>query len=83
MVVDSVGEVVRVGAGEVGKGVGNCELVGSTWLFGDVKKGVKVTVPRLKSFLLSKIDLLMADWSVVPHQLFIAVTDSEPASMLY
>ena len=30
--------------------------------FGAVKKGAKFTVPKLKSFLLSKIDSLMTDW---------------------
>ena len=41
--------------------------------FGAVRKGVKVTVPKLKSFLLSKIDWLIACASVVPHQLKVAL----------
>ena len=44
--------------------------------FSAVRKGVKVTVPRLKSFLLSKIESLIRDASVVPHQLKVALTSA-------
>lgn len=42
--------------------------------FGAVKNGTKLTVPKLKSFLKSKIDWLIACVSVVPHQLLAAFT---------
>lgn len=56
------GEGVRVG---VGVGVG----IGGAAGFGPVKKGTKLTVPKLKSFLKSKIVRLIDYVSVVPHQL--------------
>lgn len=41
---------------------------------GCVKNGMKVTTPRVKSFLKSKIVWFMAWASVVPHQLSVAFT---------
>ena len=56
---------VGVGRGAFGSGV----ALGS----GDVKNGMKVTLPKSKSSSKSCIDWLIACVSVVPHQLFVAV----------
>jgi hypothetical protein len=41
----------------------------------DVRNGTKFTTPKLKSFLKSCIDWLIAFWLVVPHQLSVAVIE--------
>jgi len=63
----------------VGSGVGgNGGLVrGSASVLGSLRKGTKFTVPRLKSFLLSRMDWFIACGSVVPHQLQVALMRSE------
>ena len=55
----------------MGSGVGgNGGLVrGSASVLGSLRKGTKFTVPRLKSFLLSRMDWFIACVSAVPHQL--------------
>ena len=59
-----VGEAVGVGVG-VGVGAG---FSGASEL-GAVRKGVKITVPKLKSSSESKISSLIVCVSFVPHQL--------------
>ena len=65
--VERVGEIAAVDVGElvgalvcvmVGVGEGGVKgcMVGIASVFADVKKGIKVTVPKLKSRLLSKMD---------------------------
>lgn len=53
----------------LGEGTGRFGF-GAASGFGVVKKGSKVIVPKVKSFLKSWIELPMAVGSVVPHQLF-------------
>jgi hypothetical protein len=66
---DGVGVVSGDGVG-VGAGVGGA----GAFELGEVRIGWKLTVPKLKSFLESYIDWLMADSLVVPHQLYPAST---------
>ncbi len=68
--VVGVDEVVGVRLGEDGEGVGmNMLGIGGASEFGSVKKGTKITVPKLKSFLKSWIVWFIAWVSAVPHQL--------------
>jgi hypothetical protein len=67
---EAVGEGVMEGV-EVGDGVGvgvGVGISGASGL-GAVRKGVKITLPKLKSSSKSKINSLIACVSVVPHQL--------------
>lgn len=68
-----VGEGVVVGV-NVGEGVGEVVSGGISGAsgFGSVKKGTKLTFPKLKSSSKSKIELLISWVSVVPHQLLLA-----------
>ena len=69
---EAVGEgvVEGVGVGEaVGVGVGGGAVFSGASEFGSVRKGVKMTLPKLKSSSKSKISSLIASVSVVPHQL--------------
>ena len=69
-----VGAGVCVGVG-VGVGVGSgVKMFGVACGFALFKNGTNVTMPKLKSFLKSKIVWLMACALVVPHQLFAAFT---------
>ncbi len=71
MVGDGIGLSETEDDGVVdGSGV-NVGPVGA-WGLGDERKGMKVTDPKLKSFLKSKIVLFIAWVSVVPHQLLVA-----------
>ena len=67
-----VGDGVVVGVA-VGDGLGEVVGVGIDFsgasVFGSVRKGVKMTVPKLKSSSESKISSLIVCVSVVPHQL--------------
>ena len=63
---EPIGVAVRDGEGDkdgVGVGVGRL----GAWALGAVKKGTKLTVPKLKLSLKSKIVWLIACWSVVPQ----------------
>ncbi len=89
----SVGVSVLVGGGEAvgvdeeaGDGDGDAVGAGDGVVRFDgvacsVKKGVKLTVPTLKSFLLSKIVWLIDAASAVPHQLLAMVTFFAPCSL--
>ena len=65
------------GSGEKPEGVGGgvnsgADVTVGASGYGSVKKGIKATVPKLKSSSKSKIDWLIANISFVPHQLLAA-----------
>ena len=69
-----VGDGDGVGVGVVGGG-GMIMIVGMDGAegFGSVRYGMKFNVPKLAAFLWSQIVWLIAEASVVPHQLSTAV----------
>jgi len=74
-VVDGSGE--ETAGGGVGVGSGADATEGASGC-GAVKKGMKATVPKLKSSSKSKIDWLIAAMSFVPHQLLAASISFDP-----
>jgi len=77
---DGVGVGVADGVGEgVGLGVGMMIDAGIDGArgFGSVRYGMKFSVPKLVAFLWSQIVWLIAEVSVVPHQLLIASISSD------
>ena len=55
---------------------GNSGIAGA-FGFSSLRNGTKLTMPRLKSFLKSRIDWFIAAMFVVPHQLYVALMSAD------
>ena len=55
---------------------GNSGIAGA-FGFSSLRNGTKLTMPRLKSFLKSRIDWFIAAVFVVPHQLYVALMSAD------